>query len=45
MVYGDAEFRKGLIREYNFMREIAHMWKVEYDRCKEVRYTREDGTH
>jgi hypothetical protein len=45
MVYGDGEFSKGLIREYEFTQEIAHMWKVEYDRCKEGRYNKEDGAH
>lgn len=39
MLYGDgSEGSKGLIREYRFTREIAHMWKVEYDRCKEGSY-------
>lgn len=45
MLYGDGEFSKGLIREYQFAREISRTWKIEYDRCKEARYTSEDGTH
>jgi hypothetical protein len=34
MLYGDGEFNKGLIREYQFAREVSRTWKESYDMCQ-----------